>query len=94
VPFVDGEHVERLVPARQHDERRVGKTDVEIGVGLDDLVRDGEVACVERFEPVGAARDLGQQRARRVPADAGREQVVELGEDERRQQQRPDALHV
>jgi hypothetical protein len=84
VPFVDGEHVERLVPARQHDERRVGKTDVEIGVGLDDLVRDGEVACVERFEPVGAARDLGQQRARRVPADAGREQVVELGEDERR----------
>jgi hypothetical protein len=53
VPFVECQHVERLVPAREDDNRRVRDADVEVAVGLDDLVGDGDVAAVERFEPVG-----------------------------------------
>jgi hypothetical protein len=88
VPFVEGQHVECLVAAGEHDDRRVRETDVEIAVGLDDLVRDGDVGGVERFETVGAARHFGQQRERCVRADARREEVVELGEDEGREQER------
>jgi hypothetical protein len=38
VPFVEGQHVERLVAAGEHDDRRIGETDIEMGKGPDDLV--------------------------------------------------------
>jgi hypothetical protein len=31
VPLVERQHLERLVPAREHDDRRARKTGVEIG---------------------------------------------------------------
>ena len=89
MPFVEGQHAECLVAAGEHDDRRVRETDVEIAVGLDDLVRDGDVGGVERFESVGAARHFGQQRERRGRADARREEGVALSQDEGRQQERP-----
>jgi hypothetical protein len=71
VPLVKSQQVERLVAAREHDDRRVCEPDIEIAMRLDHLMRNGNVAGVERFEPICAARDLSQQSERRMRADAG-----------------------
>ena len=66
MPLIERQYVEVVVPAGEHDDRCVGETDVEIGERLDHLMRRGDVAGVEGFEPVGPARHLGEQRERRI----------------------------
>jgi hypothetical protein len=60
--LVEGEQVKHLVAPREDDDRGIGEADLEVGVGLDHLLGDGDVGGLERLEAVGAAADLGEKR--------------------------------
>ncbi len=85
--LVEGEQVEHLVAPREDDDRGIGEADLEVGVGVDHLLGDRNVGGLERFEAVGAAAHLGEKRKLGLEPNPGREEVVELGEDERGEQQ-------
>lgn len=85
--LVEGEQVELVVAPREDDDRGIGEADLEVGVGLDYLLGDGDVGGLERLEAVGAAADLGEERELGLQPDPGREEIVELREDERREEQ-------
>lgn len=85
--LVEGEQVEHLVAPREDDDRGIGETHLEVGVGLDHLLGDGDVGGLERFEAVGAPAHLGEERELGLQPDPGREEIVELREDERREEQ-------
>lgn len=90
--LVEGEQVEYLVAAREDDDRGIGEADLKIGVGVDHLLGDRNVGRLEWLEAVGAAAHLGEKRKLGLEPDPGREEVVELGEDEWGEQQWPPRL--
>ena len=55
---VEREHVEVLVSLREHHERSVRETDLEIAVLLDDPQGSRDVGPVEGLENVGSLRDI------------------------------------
>jgi len=85
--LVESEQVEHLVAPREDDDRGIGKADLEVGVGVDHLRGDRYVGGLERLEAVGAAAHLSEKRKLGLGPDPGREEVVELGEDKRGEQQ-------
>lgn len=85
--LVEGEQVEYLVAPREDDDRGIGEADLKIGVGVDHLLGDRNVGGLEWLEAVGAAAHLGEKRKLGLEPDPGREEVVELGEDERGEHQ-------
>ncbi len=89
VALVQGEEVEGVVSTGEYYVGGVGEPDVEAGVALEHGAGRGDVGGRERLEPVRAAFDLGEQRQLLPPAYPGGEQVVELGEHERRDEERP-----
>jgi hypothetical protein len=88
VAFVEGEQVEGVVAAGQHYVGGVGEPKVEVGVALEHGAGRGDVGGRERLEAVRAAFDLGEQRQLLPAADLRGEQAVELGENERRDEER------
>ena len=85
--FVQGEQVEHLVAPREDDDRGIGEADLKIGVGVDHFLGDRNVGGLEWLEAVGAAAHLGEKRKLGLEPDPGREEVVELGKDERGEHQ-------
>ncbi len=90
--FVEGEQVEHLVAPRKDDDRGIGEADLKVGVGVDHLRGNRNVGGLEWLEAVGAAAHLGEKRNLGLGPDPGREEVVELGEDEWGEQQWPPRL--
>lgn len=88
VPLVEREDAVRAIATGQHDDRGVCEPDSEVAVRRDDIAGLGGIALVERREVVPAGRDLVEERKLRLDADAGCDEVVELGEDERGEDER------
>ena len=85
VALIGREQVQRAVAVSQHDDRRIGKPDVEIRVSFHDSLRTVDVIGRHCFQPVDARDYLLEKRCLRLPADSGSDQIVEFREDERRQ---------
>jgi predicted nucleic-acid-binding protein len=92
VALVERQHVARVVALGEHDDRGVGEADVQIAVALDDLACSGNVEFVEDRQLVDAALDLLEQRDLGWDAGVFRDQGIELGEDEWRQDSRRGCL--
>lgn len=83
MPLVQGQHLSVVIAGSEHHDRCVREADVEIGVPRDDVTRGRHVGLTERLEPVDAAGDFVEEVQLRRGAPLGREQVIQLGEDER-----------
>ena len=88
VALVKRQDVAHPVSVGQHDEGGIGQADLEVGVSPDDPLRCGNRLRVERFEPIHAPPDLGEKDTFGRDAHPRCQQVVELGEHERRQDPR------
>lgn len=88
VALVEGEDVTGVVALGEDDVGGVGKPEVEVGVAIEDTAGDGDVSVRERRETVRGSLDLFKKRGLGAAADPGGEQVIELGEDERREHER------
>lgn len=86
--LVQREHVPRPVAVGENDDRCVGEADAEIAVVVDHPHCGRYVISSERDEIVGATRHLSQKRELRIDSGLAPEQVIELGEHERREEQR------
>ena len=86
MPLIEREHAAGCVALGQYHDRRIRQPDLQVGVLLHDLTGARDVACAKGFELIGAAGDLVQQRNLRVLPNVTHQQVVELGEHERRKQ--------
>ena len=92
MPLVQRQHVTRPVPLREHDDGGVRQTDRQVRVTPHDLDRGDNVVSPERFQPVGAPRDLVQERQLCFRIDLRGKQIVQLGKDERGEEERRLAL--
>ena len=70
---------------RQHDERRVREPEVEIGVLLEHGDRRAHILVRHRLELVGPTPDFAEHIQGGCWRDVARDEIVELGEHERRQ---------
>ncbi len=87
--LVEREQVLDTETFRKDDYGRVRQPDHEVGVALDDLCGATDVGVRDPFEAVCARGDIFEQRSLGVLSDAASEQVVKLGQDKRRQYERP-----
>ena len=81
--LVKGEHVTSAVPIGEDDEGRIGQADLKHAVPTDDPFGCLDVWAIEGLEPVHAAPHLGEECPFRVLTHSCREQVFQLGENER-----------
>ncbi len=87
VALVEGEDVEGVVAICEYDVGGVGEPDVEVGVAFEYGAGRGDVGGRERLEAVRTAFDLGEQGQLLAAAYPGGEQVVDLCEYERRDEE-------
>ena len=88
VPFVESRDGVDVVPVGEHDQRCVGQAQAQIPVALDDLTGSKEVVDSEWRQFVRTGAQFGEQRQLGVDAgDLGGE-VVQLGQHQRRYDQR------
>jgi len=83
---VEGQYLENSVALGKNDYRGIGEAYCELPIASDDHSCCGHITCRERFELVGASSNFVKQRALRLRAHPGGEQVVEFSEDEGRQE--------
>ena len=86
--LVEREDILSLVAVGEHDDRRVCEADPKITVTLDDDEGRAEINRGELFESEGATLNLAQQTCARAMSHSCREQIVELCQHKRREQQR------
>ncbi len=67
--FIEGQDIARAMALSEHDYRRIGEADPEIGEALDDPVRAGDVLRAHRLEHVCAPLDLLKQARASGEAD-------------------------
>jgi len=87
VALVEGEEVEGVVAVGEYYVGGVGEPEVEVGVALQHGAGRADVGGREWFEAVRAEFDLGEQRELLGASYPGGEQVVELGEHKRRDEE-------
>ena len=83
--LICAEQIDGSVPASDHDNRGIGNADVEILVLPDERRRPVHVRTPERHEGVDTSSDIVQQLARSLQPQPPTDQVVDLGEHERGQ---------
>ena len=88
VTLVQGEDVPRPMPLGEHDERRIGEADLQLGVPREHILRGRDIARIERLELVSTPGDFIEEGGLGDASYMARYQVVEFGEHERREQQR------
>ena len=88
VAFVECQQIVGAISLGEHDQGCVGETDVQVSVPLYEAPRRVHIVSAERGQHVRAAGHLIQQPQLSVDADPGREQVVQLSQNEWRQQSR------
>lgn len=86
--LIERQDIVDAVPVCQHDDRRIGQADVEVGVAVHDPRRSPDITWTHDFQPECACADLSQQGVGSRYRSAAPNQVVELGQDEWREQQR------
>lgn len=84
VPFVERQDVPGLVASREHGDRGVREAHLEIRMAFDDLPGLPGVGRREWLELIGAPLDLLKKAEAGSLPNPGRQQIVELGEYERR----------
>lgn len=81
---IECEHIENSIALGEDHDRSVGESNLEAGVTPHDDKSRGNVHSAEGFEPIGTSGDLIKQRSLRPSAHPDGEQVVQLGQYERR----------
>jgi hypothetical protein len=101
VPLVECQDVVHAVPLGEDDDRSVGEANPQIRVVFDHSASGRDVGGREGRERVGAGIDVGEESKSRPLSDPLPQHVVELGEDEWREDEwrlglfeRTDALVV
>lgn len=92
VPMIQGEHIENSVALGENDDGSVSKTYAEVPITAQDHSGGGDVLCAEGLQPVGTPGHLFKERMLGISAHSGGQQIVEFGQDERRQEQWPTGL--
>ena len=87
MPLVECEDTVGARSRRGDDDRCVGKSDPELAIGVDHLDGGAHFPWTKAFQTVGTIGDLVQKEHRSVDPHARGQQVVELGQDEGRQEQ-------
>src|SRR4030067_2827417 len=62
VPFVKGKDVGHAMSPRENDQRRIGESQAEVRVSIEDLVRLRDVAAIEALQSIGPGGGLAQER--------------------------------
>src|SRR5438128_9453864 len=88
VSLIETQNVIAAVAIGQHDDRRVRKSEAEIGVAIDDGESCGHVGVGESFELICPIRYVDDDIPGDLDADTTSQQIVELGEDEGRENTR------
>lgn len=83
--LIKRQHIPRPVAIRKDDDRRVRDPDSKIGESIEHRPGCRDVLGAEGLELVRARNNLVEERSGNRPGHAGREQVVQLREDEGRQ---------
>src|SRR4029450_5310843 len=86
--MVERQQRARPVPPRDHDEGRISGADLLIAIAADDPRARPKVVRVELREVAGTTRELGEYLHLGIDADAGRDEIVEFGHNEGRDNQR------
>lgn len=83
VTLVEREHILTVITMREHDDGGIGESKSEISVPLDELAGGSHLVGSERLKLVDTAGHIVQHDdLGTLPTDAS-DQVVQLGEDER-----------
>ena len=85
--MIEGEHIKNSVALGENDDRSISEPNLEAGITSQDHESRSHVLGAEGFKPIGASGDLVEQRTLRSGAYPDGEQVIQLGQDERREQQ-------
>ncbi len=83
VTMVEGQHPSSPVSVGKDNDRRIGKTDLEVGVACDELARDGDVVAIERCQLERSPRHLVEQGEFPIHPSTRQGEVVDLGQHER-----------
>lgn len=92
MPLIERENVSHGMPLCQHYDRRIGQSDAQVLIPVDDLYRSRYVCSRERLEPIGSANDFFKKGSLGRWTDMAAEKIVELRENEWRQEQGPGGL--
>ena len=86
--MIEGEHIENSVAPGENDDRSVCESNLETGITSQDHESRGHILSAEGFKPIGPSGDFVKQRTLCPSAYPDGEQVIQLGQNERREQQR------
>lgn len=84
VAIIECEHVKDSEALGNDHNRGVREADVKVSIALQDPSSRSYVLGAKGFKPVCASGNFAQQRLLSASAHTGREEIVELGQDERR----------
>jgi hypothetical protein len=87
--LIERQHVPRRMALRQDDDRRICQANGKLPVPFDNGFRGLDIGGIERLQSIGAASHFLEQLRLGRWTDVPCQQVIELRENERRQQQRP-----
>jgi hypothetical protein len=85
--MVEGEHFSCAVPLGEHDDGGFGHAERLVAVAVDHALGGLEIGGAEGREFVGAPSEFREHREFGVDANPGRDEVVEFGDDVRRNHQ-------
>jgi hypothetical protein len=88
VPLIEGEHVRDIVAISEYHDRGVGHAERKIRVLVHNGKGRGHVIAIEWLELVGTSGYLLEQGYLGFWPNSGGQEIVELGQHERRQQER------
>ena len=86
--FVERQYVRGRVALGKYGDRSVGKTQLDVLVLVHDIDGAGNVISIERLELIRPVGDFVEKGDLGLSADAGGEEVIELGQYEGRKEQR------
>ena len=78
--LIRAQQIQRSVTVREHDDRGVGQSDVEIGIAFHGSPCKADVLGREQFELIRAARDFVDERHLRLVTDPVADEIIQLRE--------------
>lgn len=86
--LIGAEKIERSMPVGKHDDGGIGETDVQVPIAFHDAPCVTHVLGRKRLQPIGSAYDFVHEGELGLMADAIAYQIIQLGQNERREQPR------
>lgn len=86
MPMIECEYFEDPIALSKDHDRSVCEANFKLSIAPEDESSGHYVIGAERLQPVGPSRHFAQQSLLGATADPGGEQIVELGQNEGRQE--------